>query len=305
MKLFNETERYRNLQSSVNDCGVDWRSADKGFIFTASGKRMYFLKPEDCEVDILDICYGISHNLRWNGNTRIPWTVAQHSLLVADMIDELKWKTPVKNMQLAKLIGLTHDFTEAYLGDIASPIKRELELYIEVEKMIEDRVAGHLDIKGLVDEEMVKLVKRADTLSMLLEAKHLVKIDSSYEKYVDMELERNYYDVRGELLVEKYKDRFKVENPHYVAGKLLCRLHKCLKENGRDMECFNGIPEKTVTEDGMTPIFIDDELKYRVYEFKRQVFVKRESDHVSFTLSREVFDNITDINSVENICREV
>lgn len=289
-----------SIRESLNDDkSVDWRRADKGFIFTVSGKRIRFIDTTNNEYDILDICHGVSNNLRWNGNTTIPWTVAQHCLLVSDLINDLKWDTPLKNKEIAVVKGLTHDFTEAYLGDLATPIKRELELYKSVEDRLDSDIDKLLDIEDKVTDEVIKLVKRADTLSLHLEAKLIVDIDKDYERYVDDELERSYSDVKGSQLVNKYRERFKIENKQYVCGKLLCKLYMELKRNYISTKCFDGIPDRVLTQDGMTPIYVGGKICFRVYDMGNYINIKREYDKRSFNISKKLFNNIVDIRSIE------
>lgn len=294
-----------DVRESMNNSDlVDWRRADKGFTFTRSGKRIKFIDTSNNEYDILDMCHGVSNNLRWNGNTKIPWTVAQHSLLVSDLISELKWNTPLKNKEIAIIKGLVHDFTEAYLGDLVTPVKREIQLYSSIEDGIDKDIEKTVGIHERVSEEVIKLVKRADTLSLLLEAKTIVNIDREYEKYVDSELERNYSDVKGSQLVDKYRNRFIIENAEYVRGKLICRLYKLLKDNFIDTDCFIDIPEKYLCEDGMIPIFIDGKLEYRVYDMGKCFNIKRESDKRSFNIGKRQFNNLISIQNIEGMLYE-
>lgn len=287
-----------------SDVGVTedaWRRADKGFVFTRSGKRIYFLNIENTEFDILDICHGLAHNYRWNGATTRPWSVAQHSLLVSRMIEELRWNTSIKNLGIAQLKALTHDFTEAYLGDVATPIKRELELYNHIEDSIEQKVEETIDIHKSMNDEIRELVKRADTLSLIIEALTIVKIDDKYKEYCLRELETSYSDVRGIAALEKYRKDIVVENPDYVAGKLLVELHRQCKNMNRDMKCFKNISNKTLEEDGVIPIYEDGILKYRVFNFGKSVNIKREEDRRNFNISKVNFDNMISIDLIESM----
>ena len=156
------------MSSEIGVTEDSYRRADKGFIFTRSGKRVYFLGNKEKEIDVIDCCYSLARNYRWNGHTIIPWSVAQHSLLVAKMIEELKWRTPVKNKDLAIVKGLTHDFTEAYLGDLVTPVKREIDLYNNIEKELETKIEEAVDIdKDLTDDEREKFKPVAKKLNSI------------------------------------------------------------------------------------------------------------------------------------------
>lgn len=81
-------------------------------ILTQSATQVDILKPQAMQIRIDDICHGLAHVCRFNGQTRHHYSVAQHSLIVADIVP-----------QEHKLVGLLHDAAEAYIADIARPIK--------------------------------------------------------------------------------------------------------------------------------------------------------------------------------------
>ena len=72
------------------------------------------LKPSDIDID--QIAHALAMQCRWNGNTRYFYSVAQHSIQVSLMMED----------STDRLYGLLHDAAEAFIGDIATPIKRRL-----------------------------------------------------------------------------------------------------------------------------------------------------------------------------------
>jgi hypothetical protein len=91
------------------------------WIQTFTGKKIYPLNPEhpDNEWDIADIAHSLAMQCRWNGHSRTFYSVAQHSVYVAEVLPP-----PLK------LVGLLHDAAEAYISDIARPIKRNMFLHV-------------------------------------------------------------------------------------------------------------------------------------------------------------------------------
>lgn len=91
------------------------------WMVTASGQD-YFLcglrSPE--QVDIMDIAHSLSMINRFTGHTIRPYSVAEHSLLVAD-ICAMEGHSPI-----TQLAALLHDAHEAYTGDVSSPVKWEV-----------------------------------------------------------------------------------------------------------------------------------------------------------------------------------
>lgn len=85
---------------------------------TFTGKQVdpFDMVPDD--VCIEDIAHHLSLACRYNGAVPYHYSVGQHSLLVADLL-MLHGADP--RLELA---GLLHDASEAYLGDVTTPIKR-------------------------------------------------------------------------------------------------------------------------------------------------------------------------------------
>jgi hypothetical protein len=82
----------------------------------------YFIDPIDPDpraFALSDIAWALSNMCRYNGHTKRFYSVAEHSLLVADLLR--KWG----HGKEAALQGLMHDASEAYLPDLASPLKRD------------------------------------------------------------------------------------------------------------------------------------------------------------------------------------
>jgi hypothetical protein len=85
--------------------------------FTGGGYRPWADDPGD--VVEMDIAHGLAHTFRYGGQSDPAITVAEHCILVADIIEAL-WPD---NIALARA-GFLHDAAEAYLHDIQSPLRR-------------------------------------------------------------------------------------------------------------------------------------------------------------------------------------
>ena len=95
---------------------------------TYTGKQFWPLDPRPEEVCIEDIAHALSLTCRFGGHCKQFYSVAQHSCLVARLV-----QITDPTMTLA---GLLHDAAEAYVGDLIRPIKRTFEQF----KSIEDKV---------------------------------------------------------------------------------------------------------------------------------------------------------------------
>lgn len=130
------------------------------WIETYTGKRFYFLNPNPSMIEIEDIAHALSNTCRFSGHTREFYSVAQHCMYVSDLLLE-RYGDP----ELA-LEGLFHDAAEAYLTDIATPVKKHLPEY----EVMEDRILRAIHRKYNIHETTTDRVKDADTCMLLSEA---------------------------------------------------------------------------------------------------------------------------------------
>ena len=73
---------------------------------------------DSSQVDPIDLAHSLSLINRFNGHTKFPYSVAQHSLLGA------KWMLESGESSTYALYFLLHDAHEAYLGDITRPVMK-------------------------------------------------------------------------------------------------------------------------------------------------------------------------------------
>jgi len=146
-------------------------------LITHSGIEIDILDPKPEQITLTDIAEGLSREIRFSGNTRDDYTVAQHSVFVASIL-EMGYSSPGTVRR-----GLLHDASEAYLGDVISPLKRHLFDYIEIEKRWESAINLRFfpDAGVLESVEFGKAsVKRADELALLCEVQTLVNYPAKF-----------------------------------------------------------------------------------------------------------------------------
>jgi uncharacterized protein len=131
---------------------------DRGpFFVTVSGKVVYFLDPDPDQITIEDVAHALSRISRWGGHTNSFWSVAAHSLLVAQLLPR-----PLK------LAGLTHDLHEYVLGDMPTPLKSLIPEYPVIAAKW-DGVVGKKFGVDLHDPA----IKMADTIALATERRDL------------------------------------------------------------------------------------------------------------------------------------
>lgn len=112
------------------------------------------------DVRIEDIARALSRLPRYTGHTFTPYFVAHHSVFVSSIVPpELRFE------------GLMHDATEAYIGDISSPLKRLIGPRIkEIERSVWLAIAKRF---GLPEKES-REVKYADLVALATEKRDLL-----------------------------------------------------------------------------------------------------------------------------------
>lgn len=95
---------------------------------------------------VQDIAVGLSTELRWGGQTIVPWSVLHHVLAGLTQIDLSRpW---------ARLQWMFHDAEEIYTGDIPSPFKtkQQRELADVIRDMIFDEILGFPFVESEITE---------------------------------------------------------------------------------------------------------------------------------------------------------
>lgn len=145
-----------------------------GYFSGLSGNVELLHAPEQSYIDIHDIASVLSRLPRWGGRTRadlLPYSVAQHSVMVSKLCRPEN-----------ALIALLHDATEAYLGDVISPMKRILPQYQQMEELWALAIGERF---GLGDRlhNLPADVKCADLIALELERHDLLVHGETWHKW--------------------------------------------------------------------------------------------------------------------------
>lgn len=104
-------------------------------IETFTGREFFPLNPRADNVDPIDIAHALSLKCRYTGHCEFFFSVAQHSVLLSDYM--LHQDAPIVDIRWA----LMHDASEAYLPDVAGPIKRHISGFCEIEDRLLEVIA--------------------------------------------------------------------------------------------------------------------------------------------------------------------
>jgi 5'-deoxynucleotidase YfbR-like HD superfamily hydrolase len=129
------------------------------WIITQSGVKFDLLNTTTYMINIKDIAHALSNVCRFGGHSCKHYSVAQHSVLASYIVsDEFK------------LCALMHDATEAYIGDMVSPLKAVIPQFKEIEQNLWEVIAKKYNLPKYLPEE----VKLADMQMLKAEKKYLL-----------------------------------------------------------------------------------------------------------------------------------
>lgn len=132
-----------------------------GCILTFSGIRFRPLDLRHQDIRIQDIGHALAHQCRFGGHTHEFYSIAQHSILVSHLCrtENALW-------------GLLHDASEAYLQDVARPLKllAEFDTYRAAERHLQRCIAERFGL----DREQPASVTEADDWMLAVEYRDLM-----------------------------------------------------------------------------------------------------------------------------------
>ena len=142
-------------------------------IVTFSGTLFDIIEPDLSEFTIVDIAHALSHICRFVGHTRKFYSVAQHSVLVSKNVPEAY-----------ALEGLLHDASEAFLGDVAKPLKNILPEYRGIEKAVEKAIAKKFGLSFPFHSS----IKIADLRAVTTETRDVMPDNEQWEHLEGIEM---------------------------------------------------------------------------------------------------------------------
>lgn len=140
------------------------------YIQTFSGRAVTVDNPKVEDIDIVDIAHALSNQCRYGGHAHFFYSVAEHSLLVSELVPEYM-----------ALEALLHDASEAYMVDVPRPVKMLLSDYKTLENRLHEVIAAKFGTNFPHDPE----VKRMDDAILFVERDRLLGplLDPSLDEY--------------------------------------------------------------------------------------------------------------------------
>lgn len=137
------------------------------FIETFTGLRFAPLLPRHADIRIADIAHALSNQCRFSGHTRHHYSVAEHSVRVAELVASWDYVPGVV------LWALLHDATEAFLVDLPTPLKAHPTIgkgYRRAEARLMGAVCKRFGLRRREPE----CVRKADAVLLATEVRDLM-----------------------------------------------------------------------------------------------------------------------------------
>ena len=141
------------------------------WMLTATGATVDLRNPQAASISTLDIAHSLALTNRFTGHTARPYSVAEHSLLVEEIMCREFGPMPPS----ALLAALVHDAHEAYVGDISTPLKQALPSWAleDVERRLWLAVQHHFHTHA-ASRDYASIIKRCDLMALAMERRDLM-----------------------------------------------------------------------------------------------------------------------------------
>lgn len=248
---------------------------DGSYIGTYNGGQFWVNNPMVEDISLEEITHALTYNVRFNGHTDIFWSVAQHSLLVERIMDDLYSErycdNSITDKHEACLLALLHDFSEGYMSDIARPFKKLLPDYIEFEKNVQNCIYKSFGVES-IPQDIQRLIAEADTLALAVEANTILNPCESWVKD---------YEYMSDKRANKYKHLIKNMCPDIVQSLLLQRIFYYMQ--------LLGIENKFKNNYELYKIFIGNSNECAIIKNGKQLAsFTTDSEYYIFTTNEEV-----------------
>lgn len=268
---------------------------NKEYLGTYNGTQFYpFVTDNVSDVNIEVFTHALSSNCRFCGHTDKFWTVAQHSLLVGKIIEEEfsdKINESGRNLDMAILLGLLHDASEAYLSDICRPVKQFMQDYLKYEEMVQDKILNAFGISKITVEEYKDVITEADNISMYAEA---IALMSPCDEWI--EKGKKYF---SDERTQKYVDSVYTENMQIVQSVFIDEIRKYCELLDIETSVFEHL-DKPVN-DGI-PIYKQGKIIAYISDFNSLGYYFEICNSEKLLLTYEECNNILDLyKELENV----
>jgi hypothetical protein len=174
----------------------------KSAILLVNGDFFDFKDPYNHSFDIEAIATALSNLCRYTGHVNKFYSVAEHCVLVSYLVPE----------QFA-LEGLMHDASEAYCGDVASPLKKLIPEYSVIEDKVQEAIAKYFYLRF----PWPNCVHEADKIAYVTERQSISNVGKDELWFTDLIPERinivgHTPKVARNLFINRYRTLISARN---------------------------------------------------------------------------------------------
>lgn len=118
------SERYEWLGNTPKDAWME----------TSTGGKIHIFDPQPGEIRLEDIVHACGYTCRYGGHCKTHYSVAQHSVHVADVVKDRGGNATLQ------LQALLHDAAEAYIGDLPRPVKMWMSQFQDLDAYLTGKI---------------------------------------------------------------------------------------------------------------------------------------------------------------------
>lgn len=137
-------------------------TSDDDWFVTCSNRQVHIMNPDPELIDIFDIAGALSKLCRFGGHCHSFYSVAQHSTWVCSYAPKGY-----------EFMALMHDATEAYLGDVIRPLKKQLPEYRDIEAKWWQAIRRKFG-EDKLPEVLPDIIKQVDRIALMVERRWLM-----------------------------------------------------------------------------------------------------------------------------------
>jgi hypothetical protein len=143
------------------------------WLLTSAGKTISLAHVGATPISVQEVAYALSHINRFTGHALRPISVAEHSLMVSEIVER---EFGVRSAAVL-LAALMHDAHEAITGDLSSPMKQLIgPAWYEAENRIQHEVLQGFGLLTAFNTSH-SVIKRADLMALSAERQQLMPGD--------------------------------------------------------------------------------------------------------------------------------
>jgi hypothetical protein len=140
-------------------------------VVTRSGVLLDLADPDPACIRRVDILAGLSGSCRFAGQTDVFYSVAQHSVMVADLVEAFLGEMEDRPRGAILIAALHHDSHEAFMSDLPAPLKELLPEYDRIATRLDQAIHAAIGLHSSVREDgSQSLIHRADMAARCIEA---------------------------------------------------------------------------------------------------------------------------------------